>query len=274
MNWITNSAAIDVRDSGNSTSQKNRIGPAPSMRAASTSSSGTVRKNCLKRKVAVALAINGMVSPAAYLVDLLQFLDVEPEVWGNFLAQWKERHGQQEYPHRDATGKFMTPYDALIERRPDLPHIPLTCENTNTALPYIDLVNEILEYYVANGALAPAAAHDTGEATTAELLAEPQNVIREAYETVRAARYPLTLPFDLWLATVREFTDAFETPLHRLLETFRPGDELLVPTQPYDRAAIFIESLGLSPAEAAILTDPDPLGGDRWQELYLSLIHI
>ena len=209
-----------------------------------------------------------VLSPAAYLVDLLQFLDVEPEVWGNFLAQWKERHGQQEYPHKDAGGKFMTPYDALIERRPDLPHIPLTCENTNTALPYIDLVNEILEYYVANGALAPAAAHDTGEATTAELLAEPQNVIREAYETVRAARYPLTLPFDLWLATVREFTDAFETPLHRLLETFRPGDELLVPTQPYDRAAIFIESLDLSPAEAAILTDPDPLGGDRWQELY------
>ena len=182
-----------------------------------------------------------VLSPAAYLVDLLQFLDVEPEVWGNFLAQWKERHGQQEYPHRDATGKFMTPYDALIERRPDLPHIPLTCENTHTALPYIDLVNEILEYYVANGALAPDAARDTGEATTAELLAEPQNVIREAYETVRAARYPLTLPFDLWLATVREFSDAFETPLHRLLETFRPGDELLVPTQPYDRATIFVE---------------------------------
>lgn len=209
-----------------------------------------------------------VLSPAAYLVDLLQFLDVEPEVWGNFLAQWKERHGQQEYPHRDAGGKFMTPYDALIERRPDLPHIPLTCENTHTALPYIDLVNEILEYTVANGALAPDAARDTGEATTAELLAEPQNVIREAYETVRAARYPLTLPFDLWLATVREFSNAFETPLHHILETFRPGDELLVPTQPYDRAAIFIESLGLSPAEVAILTDPDPLGGDRWQELY------
>ena len=77
-----------------------------------------------------------VLSPAAYLVDLLQFLDVEPEVWGNFLAQWKERHGQQEYPHKDAGGKFMTPYDALIERRPDLPHIPLTCENTNTCLLY------------------------------------------------------------------------------------------------------------------------------------------
>ena len=53
-------------------------------------------------------------------------------------------------PLKDKTGT-QKPYDALIERRPDLPHIPLTCENTHTALPYIDIVNEILEYYVANG---------------------------------------------------------------------------------------------------------------------------
>lgn len=67
-----------------------------------------------------------------------------------------------------------TPYEVLIERRPDLPHIALTCENTNTALPRIDLVNEILEYYVAKGKLSEDAARDTGDATTAELLAEPQ----------------------------------------------------------------------------------------------------
>ncbi len=36
---------------------------------------------------------------------------------------------------------------------PDIPHLPLTCENTNTVLPYIDVVNEILEYYVAEGSL-------------------------------------------------------------------------------------------------------------------------
>ena len=64
MNWITNSAAIEVADSGTSTSLKKRIGPAPSMRAASTSSSGTVRKNWRNRKVAVAEAISGTVRPA------------------------------------------------------------------------------------------------------------------------------------------------------------------------------------------------------------------
>ncbi|MEJ7870614.1 MAG: neuraminidase-like domain-containing protein [Rubrobacteraceae bacterium] len=204
-----------------------------------------------------------VLSPAAYLVDLLQFVDAEPEVWDNFLAHWKDTHNDQDY-----TARYKKPYDALVERRPDIPHIPLTCENTHTALPYIDVVNEILEYYVANEELTEDAARDTGEATTTELLAEPQNVISEAYDKIRQASYPLNLPFDLWLETVRSFCDYFETPLWRLLETFRPGDELFVPAQPYDREAIFIESLGLSPAEYAVFTDPDPLEDDKWYDLY------
>ncbi len=202
-----------------------------------------------------------VLSPAAYLVDLLQFVDVEPQVWGNFLADWKDKHNGQDY-----TDKYKKPFDALIERRPDLQHIPLTCENTHTALPYIDVVNEILEYYVANGKLDEKAARDTSDATTAELLAEPQNVVDEAYSKVQLARYPLNLPFDLWIETVRRFCDYFETPLWRQLEVFRRGDELFVPAQSYDREAIFIESLGLSPAEYAIFTDPDPLA--KWYELY------
>lgn len=288
-----------------------------------------------------------VLSPAAYMVDLLQFVDAEPAVWGNFLAHWKETHGGQEYPHKNAAGDGMKPYDVLVERRPDLPHIGLTCENTHTALPYIDIVNEILEYYVANGKLAKEAARDTGDATTAELLAEPQNVIREAYDTLRAARYPLNLPFDLWLETVRKFCDYFETPLHRVLEVLRPDEDLSAPIQnptnignatvrvanadaatlsngmtctyfvastsalsgeskrisaigaadsggagqttitfvgtwtsapvagdrlvsrPLEhRAAIFMESLGLTPAEVDIFADTDPLTNDKWHGLY------
>jgi hypothetical protein len=215
-----------------------------------------------------------VLSPAAYLVDLLQFVDAEPAVWGNFLAQWKETHGGAEYQADWTTKPDGTvrreeerkPYEALIERRPDLPHIALTCENTHTALPYIDIVNEILEYYVANGKLAKESARDTGDATTAELLAEPQHVIREAYDALRAARYPLNLPFDLWLETVRKFCDYFEAPLHRVLEVFRAQDDLFAPAQPFDRAAIFLESLGLSPAEIEIFADPNPLL--KWHELY------
>ncbi len=63
MNWITNSAAMLVTDSGSSVSKKKRIGPAPSILAASTSSFGTVMKNCRNSKVAVADAISGRIRP-------------------------------------------------------------------------------------------------------------------------------------------------------------------------------------------------------------------
>ncbi len=182
-----------------------------------------------------------VLSPAAYLVDLLQFVD---------------------------SGSLVKPYDVLEQRRPDLPHIALTCENTHTALPYIDLVNEILEYYVAYNKLAKEAVHDTGEASTAELLAEPQNIIREAYDKLSQARYPLNLPFDFWIETVRRFCNYFETPLARLLEVFRPSDDLFAPAQSFDRASIFIGSLGLSPAELAVFIDANPLGNDSWYALY------
>jgi len=202
-----------------------------------------------------------VLSPAAYLVDLLQFLDPETGTWASFLAYWRQRYNEQEY-----TTKYRNPYDVLVERRPDIPCTPLTCENTNTSLPYIDIVNEILEYYVANGKLDEEAAEDTGEATTSELLAEPQNVISEAYHKLIEARYPLDLPFDLWIETVRQFCNYFETPLPCVLEVFRRSDDIFAPDKSFDNFSIFIESLGFSPAEAAIFTDPDPLA--KWYELY------
>ena len=51
-------------------------------------------------------------------------------------------------------------------------------------------------------------------------------MIREAYDKLREARYPLTLPFDLWLETVRQFCNYFETPLARVLEVLRPNEDL------------------------------------------------
>jgi hypothetical protein len=211
-----------------------------------------------------------VLSPAAYLVDLLQFLDPEQLDWDSFLRAWEDRHGEP------FTAKYKKPYDALIERRPDLPHLPLTCENTLRALPYIDVVNEILEYYVAHGALGADAARDTGAATTPELLAEPQYVTPLAYRRLRQADYPLVLPFDIWLETVRRFLDYFETPLWQLLDRFRSTDELFrsssssstsgAPTPRYYRSSVFAEYLGLSPREHRIFTRSNPLA--KWFELY------
>lgn len=66
-----------------------------------------------------------LYSPAAYLVDIMKYLDNAQKVGAP------------------------SPLQALLGRRPDIEHIELTCENTNTQLPYIDLVNEILEAAIA-----------------------------------------------------------------------------------------------------------------------------
>jgi hypothetical protein len=204
-----------------------------------------------------------VLGPAAYLVDLLQFLDPDPLVWDAFLRNWERNHNGESY-----TTTYSRPYDALIERRPDLPNLALTCENTNTALPYIDLSNEILEYYIANGKLDDQLHYDTGSATTPELLAEPQNIISTAYETLLEERYPLNLPFDLWIETARQFFQQFDTPLWQMLDLFRRTEELQPPTgaNAFGRAAVYAEALSISPAEYALLTDLDPLA--HWYELY------
>jgi len=189
-----------------------------------------------------------VLSPAAYLVDLLQFVNPDKLLWDSFLARWKTTHNNASY-----TAKYAHPYDALIERRPDLANLPLTCENTNTALPYIDVVNEMLEHYIADGA---PKAYDTGDATTPELLAEPQNVVATAYGELQKARYPIGLPFDLWTETVRAFFDHFQAPLWKVLELFRPAET----------TARFTEPLGLTPVEHEVLTGSDL--SSKWYELY------
>jgi hypothetical protein len=224
-----------------------------------------------------------VLSPAAYLVDLLQFLDHKPADWQIFLADWKKTHNNIAYPfhnqaqlndwiakHPGQTPPLeKTPYQVLVQRRPDLPNLPLTCENTNTELPYIDVVNEILEYFVVHNALAANSAYDTGDATSAELIAEPQNVLSAAYDNLKQAKYPLTLPFDLSLETVRHFLKHFDIQFSEVLEAFRPSDELFAPpTNPkaYYRNDIFIASLGLSPSEYALFTDP--AAHTAWFSLY------
>jgi Neuraminidase-like domain len=187
------------------------------------------------------------LSPAAYLVDLLLFLDSAP---------------------RDSAGKPLAmpsgqtnPLDILLRRRPDIERLQLTCENTNTVLPYIDLVNEILEYYVFNRfSLENFKGYNTEEgAATEELLASPQYVRSEAYTELRQRRFPPPLPFHQPLAALRRYFDHFGAPLHEAMERLRPGDAPAPPaevdTTGYSRGDILIERLQLSREEYSILTD-------------------
>ena len=170
-----------------------------------------------------------MYGPAAYLVDLLQFLD--------------------------HSGPAFT---ALMNRRPDLKYIKLTCENTNTTLPTIDLVNEILQFYIVNGAFAdmPAAvrearaeelAKDTGDATSEELSINPQFTDENADNLLSQAVFSMSLPYNASLTTSRSYLGQLGTSLHELMTLFQ--DE----TDPINKLPadldIAIEYLGLSPEE-------------------------
>lgn len=222
-----------------------------------------------------------VLSPAAYFVDLLEFLNPDDRDWENTLSSWLEEHSDVPYPFtdwleydkwKDHMPADLKPYSILTERRPDLPHLHLTCENTNTSLPYIDIVNEILEYYVANNSPITDSYNESGDVTTDELLAEPQNILPQAYQVLKDARFPLNLPFDLWIEMTRCFFHHFEAQLWQTLDVFRQSDELFPPEQNLDpdiyyfRSAIFNEYLGFSPVEYTIFTDKAPLS--NWSELY------
>jgi len=175
------------------------------------------------------------LSPAAYLVDLLQFLD-------------------------PPTHEKENPLEVLLERRPDIQHLQLTCENTNVALPYIDLVNEVLEHYVVNGSLAAFAGHNVEEGiTTEELLSTPLFVNEAAYTELRNEVFPPPLPFHQPLEALRRYLKNFKMPLHEAMERLRSNDNLeraggaLDPD--YGWRDVLMERLQLSRPEQNILTD-------------------
>ena len=208
-----------------------------------------------------------ILSPAAYLVDLLLFLDRPDQAWTSYLANWRSDHGNAPYPFANQAawiaagnpaGTETTPLQVLLSRRPDLEHLPLSCENTNTALPYIDVVNETARYFIANQSplsLTNYVGHDTDGAESADLLASPQFVMDSAYTILRGERFPIPLPFHQPLETLRRYFEKFDVPLPLAMERFRKSNDLERGTNPYGWRDILMEELRLSRDEHEILTD-------------------
>ncbi|MGH1491574.1 MAG: neuraminidase-like domain-containing protein [Acidimicrobiales bacterium] len=132
---------------------------------------------------------SSVYSQSAYLVDLLRFVG-------------DRRQGEQ----------------LLAEtRRPDLESIKLNCANTETVVPYIDLVNEVLEAAVIGAAIEDRFTTEDGTPITrplvgqttvtdpAELRAHPEHLAADAYTVVRDTVYPFSIPFDLWEAEARAY---------------------------------------------------------------------
>ncbi|MFI7121771.1 neuraminidase-like domain-containing protein [Amycolatopsis sp. NPDC049868] len=143
-------------------------------------------------------ASRSMYGQPAYLVDLLYFL---------------RRLGAGTGENEGVVA------NALYARRDDLRDIQLSDDNTDLSLPYVDLVNELLESAVAPAtAVHPKDRQSSGDPATLRI--QPQHVNPGAYEKLRAAVYPWDLPFDLWREQTGSYLGNLGVSRVSLLETF------------------------------------------------------
>ena len=98
-----------------------------------------------------------ILGPAAYLVDLLRIIDI------------------------GITQPNLNIPDGLhfFDRRPDIEKIDLTCENTNTLIPYLKIVNDILSETVEN-----------------TLLSAGKLIDDDVFLTLANTYFPFNLPFN------------------------------------------------------------------------------
>lgn len=120
--------------------------------------------------------------PAAYLVDLLRLIDKAITVPNTT---------------RQNTDNNIPAGLTFNDRRPDISKIELTCANTNDLLPYIHIVNEILENTV------------TKELSSNNL-----------YQDLAQLTYPFNLPYNLPLNQIRTYIKQFNISLSDVYKNF------------------------------------------------------
>jgi hypothetical protein len=152
---------------------------------------------------------HSVLSPAAYFVDLMHFVETnvsQPVFTGP---------GHADHPLH------------LRRRRPDLWTLQLSPANTSTLIPYLTIVNEVLESYL----------DQAGHGDIYTLLADPDLKV--------SFRVPFSLPF----AELNLYLGHFG---------LAPADVYRTLARP--EAQIRRARLGLAPDEAAVITSPDPSG--------------
>lgn len=116
-----------------------------------------------------------VLSPAAYLVDLLQLLD-------------------------DKLSAGSSQVKGLHQRRGDIQHILLNTENAFTAIPYLDIVNDILE----------------------------QQIGGDVYAQLQKQQYPFQFPFNFENERVKKFLHYLNVSAESLYKSFSSDWNLVV----------------------------------------------
>jgi hypothetical protein len=153
-----------------------------------------------------------ILSPAAYFVDLMFF--VKENVSKKLFIPSLTNHPLY-----------------LKRRRPDLWTLKLSCQNTNTEIPYLQVVNEVLEAYLAQ---------------------ELSTDLAGVYETLRTSDWSCRQPFNLTLEETRLFLSHFDLSLAEIYKTLKEP-----------KAAQYREQLLLSTEELQIIATPNPAGAQK-----------
>jgi hypothetical protein len=179
-----------------------------------------------------------LLSPAAYLCDLLLWLSNHPQ-------------GAQ------------TVLDVFDGRRADVRHLLLNCSNSETPLPYIDLVNELLADAISppndpNSTVNPPWKQTSANKTAEELRAAPEYFNAGAYTTLFGASYPHTLPYSAGLDELRTYLQQLNVPLWQVRQALMPLHNPPGAMQ----AAVAAERLGMTPHEQDLITNIDFVPAD------------
>jgi hypothetical protein len=143
-----------------------------------------------------------VLSPAAYLCDLLLWLRNHPQ-------------GAQ------------TALDIFDGRRPDIRHLLLNCPNTDTELPYIDLIIELLADKISppadpNSTINPIWKQTSADINAQQLSAAPEYFNQPAFVALSTASYPQSLPYSTGLDGLRTYLQQWNLPLWQLRQTLLP----------------------------------------------------
>ena len=178
-----------------------------------------------------------ILSPAAYFVDLMKWIDekVTAKVFGGQTSDHALR---------------------LSVRRPDLWKLPLTCENTETLIPTLEVINEVLE-----NALAKAV--DPGIST-----GDRAAVTRKVYaEVLPAFARSFVSPFDLRTARADRVLTSFDTDRLAVTDHVRPGAPALDLASaglgiPLSAATEIVTERATWPVLEAVFSHPFPRSGN------------
>lgn len=153
-----------------------------------------------------------------------------------------------------------TALSVLLKRRPDLTHILLDCQNTNSVMPYIDLVNEVLENAVLETAGRQEEVNYDRLQTRADknqLLLAPEHINETVYQEILPAATDLyNLPYNYYGREANSWFAILNKERYELMSL------LLSPESNWNETDIINEKLGINGTERSIFLIGLPLPSD------------